>query len=526
MTYKIEKNRHSSLEPFLLEVFLTNRCNMNCSYCASRYMISQKHGKSLTFEQLRHAIDIYASCKKNNNLPETRRISLTGGEPLLEFELLKRTINYIRKKYKGFEIKVVTNATLLDREKVDFLVDNDVLIVISLDGCREIHDLHRVFNDNSSASVFDVVLNNLEKIPFRKRKLTNFCVSTVLTSQTIKFLPDTIRFLEKLGFKQVALGFDEYEIWEPDKIKQLERTLEKIKKQHFRKMIGTGDLDELICFSFVASYSLESQRMLSDYYEVFCREITLMYDGYFYPGEAIFGMMGEEKYRIGNLRDGINFGKMREIYSSAFSYIRKYGESVGVIWPVSRYFHAINRGISPDDLLRNACEVNHAFDKCFGGYWRIQKIYLMLKTNPSFGDFAHSPKYRSGKEIKSFRLTVRNDSDTARLREGIDYFLYSPGNAKKLVLDVMDNLRQSIDVMEGMVLYVLMKARYLKKRIKLTVACEAGDTSAFSGGGWDANRWRYLNEHGVQAGTCFAGESPRNQSEAGPPLAKRGDLGG
>ncbi len=493
-------------EPFLLEVFLTNRCNMNCSYCASRHMITQKDGQALDFGQLKRAVDLYAAYKKDDGQPETRRISFTGGEPLLEFETLSRTIRYIRKRYKGFEIKVVTNATLLDRAKADFFFDNDVFLVVSLDGCREEHDRHRVFGDGPARSVFDTVVANLRRLSPARRRSGNLCVSTVITSETIGALPRTMRFLEDLGFRQIALGFDEYELWKPGRIKALEAALAEVRRRHFEQIVAAGDLDELICFSFVASYRLESQRMLSDYYDVFCREVTLMYDGYFYPGEAIFGMSGEEKYRIGDLQKGVDFGRIRKVYGEAFPHIQKYGETVGVVWPVSRYFHAANQGLDPHEMLKNSRLVNEAFDRAFGAYWRVQKVLLLLKSDAAFGDFAHKPVYRAHKPVRSLRLAVHRRSGLAALRAAVDLMLYSPGATKHLTLEAADTERETLDAAEGLVLYSLMKARYLKKRLSLSLECAAAAL--------DEGRWRYLAEHGVRVGARGARLGARGRAAA------------
>ncbi|HNT96652.1 MAG TPA: radical SAM protein [Elusimicrobiales bacterium] len=490
-------------EPFLLEVFLTNRCNMDCSYCASRHMITQKTGRALSFGQLKAAVDVYAAYGRDGGGP--RRVSVTGGEPLLEFDTLKRFVRYVRRRYPGFEIKVVTNATLLDREKAEFFFENDVFLVISLDGCREEHDRHRVFGDGAGRSAFDAVLRNLRRLPAGMRRSGNFCVSTVITSETVASLPRTLRFFEELGFRQVALGFDEYEMWKPDGIRRLERALAEIKERHFRGIVESGDLDDLICFSFVASYRLESQRLLSDYFDVFCREVTLMFDGYFYPGEAVFGMSGEEKYRIGTPRTGIDFGRVREIYSEAFPVIRRYGENVGVIWPVSRYFHAANRGVDPDAMIGNAVSVNAAFDRVFGPYWRIQKVLLLLKSDAAFGDFAHRPKYLAGRETGRLRLAVSGISGLAGLRAATDYFLYSPGKKKSLVLEAVDPSARTLDAAEGMILYSVMKARSLGKKLELTLEADASCL--------DAGRWRYLTEHGVRIGIKTSVKSAPRRSQ-------------
>jgi len=490
-------------ERFLLEIYLTNRCNLNCSYCSAGYMIRREGRKVLSFEQIKRAVDIYASCGKDKNLPETRKIFFTGGEPLLEFELLKEIVGYIRGKKEKFQVLVTTNGVLLDGEKVDFLLDNDVRIFISLDGCKNAHDLHRVFRDKTKSS-FDAILNNIRKIPFQKRCGANFCISSTLSSKTIKFLPETMEFFRQSGFGVIELCLEAYEIWTPDKLEELKNVLEKVRGGVLIKGFKNfGKSERMPQFIFSNSSVPNNNRWeLSDYYDTICHNISFMYDGYFYPCEAIFGMSLDSKYRVGDIRHGVDFKKVKKIYSKAISQIRKYGNSVGPLLTAGRYYYAINHGMNLNDYFENACEVNKVFDRCLWGYWKIQRLYDTLTTNPPFGDFGHSPKYKSDKEIKGFRLTIRNDSDIAGLRKGIDYFLYSPGSAKKLVLDVLDGTQAAFDVMEGMVLYSLMKAGNLKKRITLTVACRAGEAFAI-----DAARRRYLNEHGVRTGVCFAGGS-------------------
>ena len=107
----------------------------------------------------------------------------------------------------------------------------------------------------------------------------------------------------------------------------------------------------------------------------------------------------------------------------------------------------------------------------------------------------HPPKYAGDKEIRRFRVILRKDPDVVKLREDIDYFLYSPGSGKELVLDAADGGARSggaIAAMAGIILYALMKAGYLKKKLGLTVRIRASALSA--------ERRSYLNEHGVRVG--------------------------
>ncbi len=504
----------SVFEPFLLEVFLTNRCNMDCSYCAARHIIQEKEAKTPTFDQLKQAVDIISSDKYiQDKFNGQVRIAFTGGEPLLEFELLKKAISYIRTNEPDFKIVVVTNGGLLTKNKMDFFIRNNVEISMSLDGHKRVNDLHRKFRDNKKKSVFETVMSTIRLI--NKKYMNHFHVTTTLTSQTIDSLPDVVEFFRHdIGFEQPEIGLGAHEIWSYAGINRLRNVLRCLKSRFLTTLKHEMDIKNI---EFAFREFLFTQYRGTDYHELARSPISLFFDGYFYLCDFVVKPPLDRKYSVGDLKHGIDLKRIETIASSPmFTKIsRKCKYKTGLLPPVERYYWGVVHKFTPDRLnkvLENTSQVNKIFHEEMEWYVKLQRIYARLIMTPSFGDFVHLPKYRSNKEIKSFRLITRNDSDIAGLRESIDYFLYSPGNGKKLILDAMDNTQTAIDVMEGMVLYALMKARYLKKRIKLMVACEAGETSAFSarGGpafGWDANRRRYLNEHGARVGTCFAGSS-------------------
>ncbi len=485
--------------PFLLEVFLADRRNM----------IYEKKVKTLIFDRVKQAVDIISSDKYiQDKFNGQVKITFTGGEPLLEFAVLKEAISYIRTKEPDFEIEVVTNGALLTENRMDFFTRNNVEIALSLDG-----------------RAFESVISNLKKGLINKRYMDHFHVVVTLNSQTIDSLSDVVKFFRHdVGFKQLEIGLESHEIWSQAGINRLRNVLRSLKSRFLTTIKHGMDVKHM---EFAFREFLFSQCEGADYHELARNASILFCDGYFYPSDFVAKPPLGRKYRVGDIKHGINFKRIGTMSSlSMFTNIsRKCECKTGLLSPVERYCWGVVHKFTPDrlnKLLENTSQVNRVFNEEMDCYTRLQKTYERLVMTTSFGDFAHSPKYRSGKEIKNFRLIIRNDSDIVRLREGIDYFLYSPGSAKKLILYAMDDTQTAIDVVEGMVLYVLMKARYLKKRIRLMVACEAGDISAFSdrggpascsrgasasGGGWDANRRGYLNEHGVRLGTCFAGGS-------------------
>lgn len=81
-------------------------------------------------------------------------IGFYGGEPFLEFELIKECVAYAEDKLEGkkIEYSVTTNATLLTDEIIDYLIFNNFFVTVSLDGPREIQDECRRFLYNNKGT--------------------------------------------------------------------------------------------------------------------------------------------------------------------------------------------------------------------------------------------------------------------------------------------------------------------------------------------------------------------------------------
>ncbi|HOI42860.1 MAG TPA: radical SAM protein, partial [Elusimicrobiales bacterium] len=135
----MKKKRATTQGPrpsFLLELVLSNRCNLDCDYCSSSFLLKDGTRKVLPFAALRRAVGLYAAALKKNGHGGGGLVSFTGNEPLLEFPLLRRVVRYIRRAHPGMRMRLDTNGVLLDAEKASFLSRNGVRIFVSLDGCR------------------------------------------------------------------------------------------------------------------------------------------------------------------------------------------------------------------------------------------------------------------------------------------------------------------------------------------------------------------------------------------------------
>ncbi|TQQ84042.1 Cys-rich peptide radical SAM maturase CcpM [Peptacetobacter hominis] len=152
----------NKLSTLLLQ--LTQNCNLRCDYCiySGNYNTRTHSNKIMDFELAKDGIDFLI---KHSRDSDNIFIGFYGGEPFLNFDLMKKCMDYSLKKIPNKEIyfNVTTNATLLTKEIVDIIVNYNLTILISLDGPKQIHDEARKFAFNNRGS-FDTLYNNLKYI--------------------------------------------------------------------------------------------------------------------------------------------------------------------------------------------------------------------------------------------------------------------------------------------------------------------------------------------------------------------------
>lgn len=142
---------------------LTEACNMRCKYCGymPKYKNPDYHLKEMSQEVAFKAIDFLMN---NSQKSDVCNIGFYGGEPLLRFDLIKKCIEYIKRKYPFRQptYNITTNATLLNNEIIDFLVENDIKVSISLDGPQREYNKYRV--DGNGNSCYEQVYHNIQNL--------------------------------------------------------------------------------------------------------------------------------------------------------------------------------------------------------------------------------------------------------------------------------------------------------------------------------------------------------------------------
>lgn len=133
-------------------------CNLRCTYCFAGTG-DFGHGRSLMPPEVaERAVDFIIAGSGNRRHCE---IDFFGGEPLLNMDTVRHTVSYVRRREaetgKIFKLTLTTNAVLLDRETVEYLNAENISLVLSLDGRREVHDRMRpaATGDGSWAEVVE-----------------------------------------------------------------------------------------------------------------------------------------------------------------------------------------------------------------------------------------------------------------------------------------------------------------------------------------------------------------------------------
>ncbi|MDE4543213.1 His-Xaa-Ser system radical SAM maturase HxsB [Thermoanaerobacterium sp. R66] len=163
------------LESTYLHIFVvTLECNLNCLYCQADKGIN---------ENLRCMMDIKTAEAAVNIAMQSPRKKLTfefqGGEPLLNFEVIKFIVDYANKKKESKEISftIVTNCQAMDEDKANYLINNKIGICISLDGPQDVHDFNRPSKNRES---------NYEKVIYWINYFNNKGVKVGLLPTTTK----------------------------------------------------------------------------------------------------------------------------------------------------------------------------------------------------------------------------------------------------------------------------------------------------------------------------------------------------
>lgn len=137
-----KRRRFLHAGPNLHLLVITLRCNETCVYCHASRANMDALETDMSIETARKSVDLALSSTSSHVT-----IEFQGGEPLVNFTVLKETISYAKQRNaqvgKELEFTMVSNLALMDEEKLAFLIENKVQICTSIDGPKALHDKQR-----------------------------------------------------------------------------------------------------------------------------------------------------------------------------------------------------------------------------------------------------------------------------------------------------------------------------------------------------------------------------------------------
>ena len=181
---------------------IAHTCNLNCSYCFASQ--GKYHGDRavMSFEVGKRALDfLVESSGTRRNL----EVDFFGGEPLMNFDVVKKLVAYARsiekEKGKNFRFTLTTNGMLIDEDVIDFANRECSNVVLSLDGRKEIHDRFRV--DYAGNGSFDKIVPKFQKL-VAERGGKDYYMRGTFTHANPDFLKD-IQVMLDLGFSELSM---------------------------------------------------------------------------------------------------------------------------------------------------------------------------------------------------------------------------------------------------------------------------------------------------------------------------------
>ena len=181
---------------------IAHDCNLACKYCFADE--GEYHGKRelMSYEVGKKALDfLVANSGSRTNL----EVDFFGGEPLMNFEVVKQLVKYGRSleepNNKKFRFTLTTNGVLLDDDILEFANKEMSNLVLSLDGRKEVHDLMRPRRGGQGS--YDTVVPKFIKAA-ESRNQMNYYVRGTYTRNNLDFAKDVIHMAD-LGFEQISV---------------------------------------------------------------------------------------------------------------------------------------------------------------------------------------------------------------------------------------------------------------------------------------------------------------------------------
>lgn len=309
---------------------LTDDCNMICRYC----FVAQ-HPNYMTLPVAKAAVDYLVGnlrIKKEKGYTfENDETSITyfGGEPTLMWDsIIVPLTKYIKENYPDeVSLNMTTNGTLLNKERIDFLYENDIHVLLSIDGYKNTQDYNRPCKNNNSSS-FDLVVKN---IPYLLEKFPDTTFRSTIYAPTVEYTFENYIFANYMGFKNIFMIPNCRDKWSEEDKKKLKKEIENI-YDYIRTSFQDGK--DIINFSTINdSFERVLEHDIKIYNKDKSRNSTsrscqrcglgtgygsIGYNGDIYGCQEQDSRGKESKFYLGNIAQGIDINKHKNLLADYY----------------------------------------------------------------------------------------------------------------------------------------------------------------------------------------------------------------
>ncbi len=301
---------------------IAHDCNLKCKYCFAEEGEYHGHRSLMSSKVGKAAIDFII---KNSGKRHNLEVDFFGGEPLMNFDVVKEIVEYAREQEKlydkNFRFTITTNGVLLNDEILDYINKNMHNVVISLDGRKEINDMMRPRAGGQGS--YDLIVPKFIKLA-ESRNQTDYYIRGTFTRHNLDFSKDVLHMAD-LGFKQISVepvvGSDDtdYAIREEDIpaiCEEYERLAAELYERH--KKGGEGDFNFFHFNIDLTGGPCVIKRLVgcgsgTEY-------LSVTPEGELYPCHQFVGLEG---FSMGNVFDGMNNFELREKFSKCNVYAKE-----------------------------------------------------------------------------------------------------------------------------------------------------------------------------------------------------------
>lgn len=177
-------------------IYITEKCNLNCKYCFYKFRSGRNN---IDFRNIQIIFDYFSNARHSEFV-------ISGGEPLLEWDLVIKVVDYIRAKFNKFII-LQTNGILLDSDKIKFIKDKNIGLELGLDGGLSTTAKYRI----GASNYFNKIINNIAIAKANKIKI--FATMTVHPEESHRLF-ENYKYLIDSGIEKVEITPAAFEKWD------------------------------------------------------------------------------------------------------------------------------------------------------------------------------------------------------------------------------------------------------------------------------------------------------------------------